>query len=410
MSDERAWLITWNVDNWYWEKYNENCEIIRNGGSFIERWSCTNGNPQIGDEVYLIKLGKPPRGLIGHGIVASKIYEDAHYDPIKAAKGKKVKFIDVKFDKLINYKQDTLVSQDELKSKCSQQHWSPQNSGIEIKAEVLPMVRSLWNNLFEKDNTHNTQISLQQTDNYQLGEFYSWNLLQADVAIKKGDKSFFEHGGSAIPKEIKWFFECDRLKTSESKSILFDYQGKQYTGRIMNDPLDRCRIYWNTELSEAFQSYYHTGSTEYPLIRFQRTAPDCYQIAFLDGTLITATDDSPLETVFIPQKEGSKKEYYVSKYERNPVNRKNAILIHGTRCMACGFDFESFYGEAGRNFIEVHHIKPLSDIGDEITIDPARDLICVCSNCHRIIHKKKNGVYTLDEVRAMIEATKLNGK
>ena len=104
----------------------------------------------------------------------------------------------------------------------------------------------------------------------------------------------------------------------------------------------------------------------------------------------------------IPQKEGKKKEFYVSKYERNPLNRMNAIKIHGTKCMICGFDFESFYGEAGRNFIEVHHIKPLATLDEEVTIDPEKDLVCVCSNCHRIIHRKRNGVYTLDEVKRML--------
>lgn len=241
---------------------------------------------------------------------------------------------------------------------------------------------------------------------HPLGEFYSWNLLQDDVAIKKGDKSFFEHNGSAIPKEIKWFFNCEGLQTSESREVMFDYQGRQYDGRLMNDPFDRCRIYWNTELGEEFQSHHRAESGEYPLIRFQRTAPDRYQIDFLDSEAIGAAEDDPLETVVAPQKEGRKREFYISKYERNPANRKNAIQIHGLRCMACGFDFEAFYGEAGRDFIEVHHVKPLSDIGEEVTIDPAKDLVCVCSNCHRIIHKKKNGVYTVEEVRAMIAAAK----
>lgn len=31
-----------------------------------------------------------------------------------------------------------------FKNKCSAQHWSPQNSGIEIKPEVLPTLYSLW--------------------------------------------------------------------------------------------------------------------------------------------------------------------------------------------------------------------------------------------------------------------------
>ncbi len=246
------------------------------------------------------------------------------------------------------------------------------------------------------------KIGMPRPETHDLGEYYSWNLIQLDVAIKRSDKSFFEHHGSAIPKEIKWFFNCVDLQKSQSKDVAFDYQGKQYSGCIRNDPFDRCRIFWDAELSNEFQAYYHPENEQFPLIRFQRISSDSYCIDFLDGELIAIEKTDPFESEVIPQKEGKKKEFYVSKYERNPVNRMNAIKIHGTRCMICGFDFEAFYGEAGRSFIEVHHIKPLSDLGEEVSIDPEKDLVCVCSNCHRIIHRKKNGVYTLDEVKEMI--------
>lgn len=42
--------------------------------------------------------------------------------------------------------------------------------------------------------------------------------------------------------------------------------------------------------------------------------------------------DNPYETV-LTYKEEKKKELYVTKYERNMVNRKKAIEIHGVKCM-----------------------------------------------------------------------------
>ena len=57
--------------------------------------------------------------------------------------------------------------------------------------------------------------------------------------------------------------------------------------------------------------------------------------------------------------EGKKKVSYVTTYERSSKNRNAAIKIHGTKCMICGFDFEKTYGEIGKDFIEIHHIKPL---------------------------------------------------
>lgn len=103
--------------------------------------------------------------------------------------------------------------------------------------------------------------------------------------------------------------------------------------------------------------------------------------------------DAPLES-FI--KEGKSKEVYTTYYERSPKNRKMAIdhcrKENGGKlvCNICGFVFEDHYGEIGKDFIEVHHIKPICENkGNPKGIDPTVDLICVCSNCHRMLHKLK---------------------
>lgn len=101
-------------------------------------------------------------------------------------------------------------------------------------------------------------------------------------------------------------------------------------------------------------------------------------------------------------KDGKLIEYHGTRYERNPVNRARAIEIHGTICKACGFDFEKVYGERGRGFIEVHHINPLFSIDKETDINPETDLIPVCSNCHRMIHRKKNTVLTIEELKLLL--------
>ncbi|WP_255298261.1 HNH endonuclease [Brevibacillus dissolubilis] len=105
-----------------------------------------------------------------------------------------------------------------------------------------------------------------------------------------------------------------------------------------------------------------------------------------------------------PLKDGAPKYYYGKRYERRPENRQRAIEIHGLICKACGFDFEAVYGERGKNFIEVHHIKPLSTLdGGEMEIVPETDLVPVCSNCHRMIHRYKDEVLTVEQVKSMIE-------
>ena len=43
--------------------------------------------------------------------------------------------------------------------------------------------------------------------------------------------------------------------------------------------------------------------------------------------------------------------------------------------------------EKAKNFIHVHHVTPISKVGREYKIDPIKDLIPLCPNCHAMIHK-----------------------
>lgn len=104
--------------------------------------------------------------------------------------------------------------------------------------------------------------------------------------------------------------------------------------------------------------------------------------------------------------EGSKKSITVNAYERNVEAREKCIRKYGTKCQICGFDFAKVYGTEFAGKIHVHHIKPLCEIDDKYVVDPEKDLIPVCPNCHMVLHSKIGGVYTPDEVRQMIDRMK----
>ena len=87
--------------------------------------------------------------------------------------------------------------------------------------------------------------------------------------------------------------------------------------------------------------------------------------------------------------EGARLRVEVNKYERNRFNRAACIEIHGAACKACGFDFGEVYGELGRGFIHVHHIIPVSEMGEGYRVNPATDLVPLCPNCHAMVHRTK---------------------
>jgi predicted HNH restriction endonuclease len=100
--------------------------------------------------------------------------------------------------------------------------------------------------------------------------------------------------------------------------------------------------------------------------------------------------------------EGKKIKFYTTKYERSKSNRDAAIKVHGTKCKVCEFDFEKKYGEIGKSFIHVHHINPLHSLEEEIVINPVTDLVPVCPNCHAMIHRRKDRVLTVEELKQCI--------
>lgn len=103
--------------------------------------------------------------------------------------------------------------------------------------------------------------------------------------------------------------------------------------------------------------------------------------------------------------EGHVKKTYVNKYERNNEARLACIKHFGYDCQVCGFNFKKIYGNLGDNFIEVHHLLPLSQIKKNYRVDPISDLIPVCSNCHSMLHRKgsKEGLQGVDDLRIIIK-------
>ena len=99
--------------------------------------------------------------------------------------------------------------------------------------------------------------------------------------------------------------------------------------------------------------------------------------------------------------EGAAKQIKVNKYERSKTARDKCIDHYGCHCSVCDMDFEKTYGETGKDYIHVHHITPLSEIGERYKLDPVNDLRPVCPNCHAMIHRQKPSL-TIEELKALM--------
>ena len=93
---------------------------------------------------------------------------------------------------------------------------------------------------------------------------------------------------------------------------------------------------------------------------------------------------------------------------RERSNKLRAIAIeHFSRnneihCNCCGFNFPTYYGDVyGKNCIEMHHKKPIFQYQDnsfeQQVASALENLLPVCPNCHRVIHKNNIGCNELEK-------------
>jgi predicted HNH restriction endonuclease len=191
----------------------------------------------------------------------------------------------------------------------------------------------------------------------------------------KSHDTFEKYGNLAEYDETKGAFTI----TTEGTSLL-------------NENLD----FLKSVLSNDFQ----WDDTKKVLDDFSQSVKEKRPIVYID------------EAIFI--REGYKKQVNTTVYERSKKLRDAAFRYYmdgngHIYCHICNFDFKLFYGDIGEGFIELHHTKPVYMYEDEdITqkiMDAIRNLIPVCSNCHRMIHRKAKPI----EVQTLIDYVNEHG-
>lgn len=175
------------------------------------------------------------------------------------------------------------------------------------------------------------------------------------------------------------------------------------------------------EINLFFREKHHTPFVYYGKCRLinaeiKSDNPSEFELLLLDQMNELESEESIIDSIalssVLPEAEaeklaeGFRKISTHIRYERNPKNRKEAIRIQGHKCKICGFDYDLIYGnELAEEYIEIHHIKQLSE--GEQTVDPSRDLIPVCANCHRMLHRHKKDNISVEEMKKLINVVKL---
>ena len=267
--------------------------------------------------------------------------------------------------------------------------WNPQNS--------------TWSNL--SDHASQTQKGIRVHEPWSCGN---------TKRIAKDDRLFLLKQGYELPRGIMAsgitttdvFEEAhwDEQKAERGKSALYVDAEWEIILNPENEPLlpvsafqydELPTVHWKTQKSGILIPAQVAGVMELLWRRHVEAVRE-------SGSQYSAISDDPEEEDF---PEGRVLYRVHRTHERNPelVNRAKTLALKQGGTLAgvvCDFDFFKTYGSVGKHFIECHHTIPVSELSEGMTTKIA-DVVLVCSNCHRMLHRKRPWL-KVEDLKALV--------
>lgn len=155
---------------------------------------------------------------------------------------------------------------------------------------------------------------------------------------------------------------------------------------------DRKPDWWNQSNGSPFSPKFELVN-EYKCASGGKTIQLMIFSEFLEAFNVSAKTVEDVKKVeeeaYIEKLNFSKRQVKVQRKFRDPRRRNHylhQLELEGKNpnsCESCGYTINS-----GRNYLELHHIKPLSEGGD----DTFENMVLLCPNCHRMFHEKLRSV------------------
>lgn len=191
-----------------------------------------------------------------------------------------------------------------------------------------------------------------------------------------------------------------KVRVAEAVASLF-VRKKRETGKLVHlncDPLDNraSNLRWTSEgVGDLVLGAYRHGANPDAIARYHGLSIESVLSMLGLPTLKAST-----QTIF----EGRKVSLQISnEISRSKKARNECLRVKGHSCVVCHIDMREAYGIDANP--DVHHLDPLCEVLGTRPVDPVKDLVPVCPNCHRALHSKPGGsgeCYTPEELRAML--------
>ena len=142
-----TYLLTWNPKRWDWD-LRADLSALKKHGFCDGRWSCGRSKRiKPGDQMYLLRQGLEPRGIMASGQALSEPYLDRHWDN---SRKDQCLYISVRFDALVDPLVEGVLPVRHLRAgNLGRVHWSTQASGIAIAPPAAAELGEIWRAFLE---------------------------------------------------------------------------------------------------------------------------------------------------------------------------------------------------------------------------------------------------------------------
>src|SRR5688572_22322000 len=141
-----TYLLKWDATRCDWRNIREQSEAVINGQPVTRTWTCGNSRRIFpGDRVFIIRLGREPRGIIAAGTVSRGSYDSPTNEFQDGARGKGALCVDVKFEAIVEPRQDAGLPRASLgHGALAAFAWDAQASGAQIPDAVAAALELAW--------------------------------------------------------------------------------------------------------------------------------------------------------------------------------------------------------------------------------------------------------------------------
>ena len=136
-------LFAFNPKLWNWPSLARDIATLRRRGHLDIEWSCGRFRAiEPGSRAFMVRLGVPPKGLVGSGVVMTAPAEREHWVEAKRASGTLSRSVVLRLDELFDA---PLIGFDELEVPPWRRfRWGVRASGTRLPSTLADALEPWW--------------------------------------------------------------------------------------------------------------------------------------------------------------------------------------------------------------------------------------------------------------------------